>query len=1297
MAGLRLIDHEHAHGEAALPPPADTYAFPLSPAQAHMWAVDQQSPGSPVYNASFRWAVEGLLDVAVLERTFNEIIRRHEILRATFKLHDGAPVQLIAPSLQIRIGVTDLRALPEVERAAKVDVICQDEARRPFELSQAPLIRVGLLRTQERHHVLMLTLHHIVSDGWSIGLMMEELSQIYAAFAAGRASPLPEPSIQYGDYVLWREEQLASDAVGAQLAYWRQQLASYRRTVIRTDFPRPDRRTTSSAIVSTMLPTSLTEALKGLNQRHGSTMFITTLATCLMLLRWCSGRNDVAVGSPLAGRTQPELESLIGLFVNYVVFRADVTEDLSFVDFLQRVRETVWQAFANQDIPFERVTADLNCPDVPTGEPFYLINFVCQREYARASTFVFEFAGLRISTMPSKSQGALYDLNFFMVEREAGWRLSLEYNTDLYGETRANEMLDQFRALLHGIAANPDRRLSELRPSGSFPQPSDDAAKAPAPPSPAVAEPAPDQYRLPASLAQRRFWLLARLAPQSSALNMPACVRIRGPLAVDILARSLQLLVDRHETLRTTLAEIDGEVAQIVASRLAVPLAVSDVAGSDERRISDLVREEAQQRFDLAHGPLVRARLYRVQPNEHLLIVTLHHIIGDGWSQSIIQRELWAAYEALHQGQEPALAPLAIQYGDFAAWQADWLASDDMRASLRFWEEKLAGELPVLDFPAARAPARLPVARGAMETAVLPDDLILALKKRCASESATLFMATYACFAVLLARYTDQTDVLVGSPVANRRPETEPLIGPFAGPFALRLDLSGNPTLREILRRAADVTMDALAHTDLPFEILLERLKVRSVHGRNPLFQFYFLYQTAFLDARQAEDLTITPEPTFSVGTPFELQLALIERRTGVSAQLDYNPDMFDAAAIRQALGYFEQILRTLVAAPDTRLDAIAPPERPRAPRALRAAAAESRPHVAPRDTEERKLAAIWEKVLDLSPIGVRDDFFQCGGTSVLAAAVATEIERELGIKLELSTLIVAPTIEQLARTFRADAPSSHLIPFRTSGTQPPLFCVHGGGGHLLNYQELAGAMPADQPVYGLRAPEIDGAARSVTVEELAALYVNEIRAVQPHGPYLLCGHSFGGQVAYEIATQLTEQGEEIAALAILDTINWAYYRKLGWHDWAQFWTTFAMERVRRYTRRIRYGGLPEAFASAAFFVTKNIRSIAWKLNRLAFRIAHRPVPERMRDTILMFDALGRTYQPRPYAGPLLLLRAEGRDAEYRHNPTLGWERVASGPIAVRTVPGDHLTILTAPNVSRLVEQFVSYRGERRV
>ena len=396
-----LKEHRPAKSRAMPSAGGDLFAFPLSPAQEKMWLADRAQPGNPSYNASFRWRLDGPLDPDILERTFNEILRRHEILRATFSRNGENPVQLIAPSAHLRVQTRDLRPLTPEKRESEMDRLCAEEARRSIDIEKGPLVRVGLLRMEDQCYILMLTIHHLVCDGWSIGLIMEELQKIYAAFAEGRDSPLPELAIQYPDYVVWQRESLASAEIEQQLGYWKKKLGGYRRLEVLPDFAHAAGRTTNSAIVSMLLPRELTEALKEFSNKQGGTLFITSLAVCLALLRRYSGETDIAVGSPLAGRNRTDLESLVGLFVNHVVFRSDVAGDPTFPEFEAKVRDTVWEAFANQDVPFENVVKMVRCDQESQEEPFYLVNFICQREYARASTFVFEFAGIRMSTMPT--------------------------------------------------------------------------------------------------------------------------------------------------------------------------------------------------------------------------------------------------------------------------------------------------------------------------------------------------------------------------------------------------------------------------------------------------------------------------------------------------------------------------------------------------------------------------------------------------------------------------------------------------------------------------------------------------------------------------------------------------------------------------------------------------------------------------------------------------------------------------------------------------------------------------------
>lgn len=443
--------------------PTQRYAFfRLRRRKSEFGLLMSGTPVTPFIMHRFDGILLGPLDVGALERSFNEMARRHEILRATFARVKHEPVQIIAPTLAVHVPIVDLRSIPEQERTQEMERLCTEEATRSFDLRKGPLIRVGLLWMADQRHVLMLTLHHIICDGWSVGLIMEELEKLYCALVAGQPSPLPELPIQFGDYVVWRKNRIGNEAIRAELAYWKKQLAGYRRLEVKADFPKTGERATRSGIVSVLLPRSLSDGLKNLSNRQGGTLFITALAALVALLRRYTGKTDIAIGSPLAGRTQPELESLIGLFVNHVIFRVDMPRDPTFSELEKLVRETALEAFANQDVPFERVVAAI--PALAEGDDalFYPINFICQKEYARASTFVFEFSGIHMTTMPSKSQGALYELNFFMVERADGWRLSLEYNSDLFQATTAHGMLEDFRAMLEGAAADPAKRISEL-------------------------------------------------------------------------------------------------------------------------------------------------------------------------------------------------------------------------------------------------------------------------------------------------------------------------------------------------------------------------------------------------------------------------------------------------------------------------------------------------------------------------------------------------------------------------------------------------------------------------------------------------------------------------------------------------------------------------------------------------------------------------------------------------------------------------------------------------------------------
>lgn len=1273
-------------------PEDDVLAFPLSPAQRRIWIDNEQRPDNSAYNASFRWILEGSLDLSALQRCFNEIVARHEVLRATFGFVDGDVHQLVAPSLSLLIPVTDLRHLSESRRTTEIERMCAAEATRLFNLERGPLIRVGLLRADQSQYVLMLTLHHIICDGWSIGVMMRELRELYTAMAEKRAVELPPLPIQFPDYVVWSAERAEKERE-RELRYWTRKFEAYRPFKLAPDTQGLGERTKKGAIISRLLPKSTTDALKAFSERYGGTMFSTTFAACVAMLHRCTGVTDIAMWTPLAGRSQPELENLVGLFVNQTAIRVDLSDDPSLTRLAARVRDEVWEALAHQVVPFESVVEALPENDKPREEQFCSVNFVCQRAFGGAVNSEFDFPDVRVSPVPSKSSGALYDLNFFLVERAEGWRLSLEYSSDLYSAETADRLIDGFDSVLRMIVSSPDIKLSEhgtdLKETSSWLPESEDA-------STEVATSPEDSCEFSASVSQLRFWKLSRLRSDSAAFNMPSTVRVEGPLSVELLQESLVDLVERHESLRTTFRERDGELTQIISSEANCELYITDLREVSRQSgfdLDSLLSEEAQEVFDLERGPLARVRLFCLEAECHILIITVHHIISDGWSQSILQRELWAIYEALVGKRSHDLAPLPIQYADFAVWQNQWLESEEASRHLAYWMKSLVAPLPVLDFPTDHAPGQRQQVRGAIERLRLADGLVERLKERSRSANITMYMLTLGAFAVLLERYTGQQDLTIGSPSANRSSQTESVIGPFSGPLAIRLDLTGDPSLVDVLTRASDVAMDAFDHAVLPFESIMARLKMRSVRGRNPLFQFYFLYQSAFLQGREAGGLTIIPSPSISVGNPFELQLAIIERDGEVWLNAEYDQGLFESASIRGVLSYYQSILEKIAEAPNERISGLTPPYVPQRLNQIAPAPSRASEFLAPRNLAEAKLVAVWQRLFDLPRVGVRDDFFELGGHSLLAASLVAEIEREFGVKTDLSKLVVDRTIEQIAAVIAGGTDGTHssLVPLRTSGTKISLFCVHGGGGHVLAYEELAKALPHDQPVYGLASPELDGAEKAMTVPELARLYNSEIRRMQAAGPYRICGYSFGGIVAFEMAAQLIAEGEEVPVLVMLDTGNPGYYRNLPFKEWFRFAIVRACDRMKRYYRRVADRKADVAISSAFFFLRKNVRLQLWTIVQRAARLAHRPMPMQLRDNLTMFKAVSRSYRPKPISAQIILFRVEGRDPEYDLNKSLGWERVASKGVSVNYVPGDHLSFLHQPNVSKLAEQLKRY------
>jgi amino acid adenylation domain-containing protein len=434
--------------------------IPLSFAQQRLWFLDQLEPDSAAYSvpvAAFR--LGGRLDAAVLERSLNEIVRRHESLRTTFAIVDDYPAQIIAPTLQLRLPVVDLCELPATEREGEAQRLTDENASQPFDLTRGPLVRAILLELGEEEHAVLLMVHHIISDVWSRGIFIRELTILYQAFVAGKPSPLPELPIQYADFAIWQREWLQGAALEEQVSYWKAHLSGAPTVLeLPTDRPRPPLQVYSGGHQLLACPRALSEALKALSRQEDATLFMTLLAAFATLLYRYTGQDDVLVGLPIANRTRNELEGLIGLFANTLVLRADMRGNPNFRQLLQRVREAALGAYSHQDLPFEALVEKLQPARDLSRNPLFQVMFALHNVPTEAPAAT----GLAANQLDVNSGATQFELSFQVTETEEGLNEVWEYNTGLFDASTIERMTTHFHTLLEGIVVNPEQRLSDL-------------------------------------------------------------------------------------------------------------------------------------------------------------------------------------------------------------------------------------------------------------------------------------------------------------------------------------------------------------------------------------------------------------------------------------------------------------------------------------------------------------------------------------------------------------------------------------------------------------------------------------------------------------------------------------------------------------------------------------------------------------------------------------------------------------------------------------------------------------------
>jgi len=1208
-------------------PESEYTDFPCSVAQERFWLLDRLEPGNPAYNVAVRWRLEGQVSTPLLERAWHEILVRHEILRTRFLEVDGNPVQRVAAHAALKISEIELDGLAAEARAAEGDRIGLIEARAPFDLSTGPLIRVVLLRDSPQLATILVTTHQMVSDGWSIGVMAREMGSIYEALRAGRDPALPELRIQYGDYARWQLEWLRQRGTDAETHYWSRQLEGVKAFEVVPDRLRPAVPTTSGTIASLVLPRELTDRMHAVSAARGVTLFATAVsALCAMLARY-TGKSEVVIGTQVSERDQVELEPMIGQFVNSLILRNDLRGDPRFADLMQRASATITEALEQRHIPIEQLLGMVKAGRGGSSSPPISVNFIFQRTFIENRSY----GDFTLVDMPSLPAGAIYDLNFFMVERQDGWRFSCQYNTDQFEARTAERLLHYFQSVLRSAVDSPERRLSDLR----------------------LADPAEVQR------------LAARLTGPTVAHPQTQTVAAQFAARAALIPDSIAIVCGER---RFTFWQLEAQ-AQMLAQRLQAAGVGpgSRVAVALERSPELVVAILAVWKAGAAYVALEPGG---AEPLQGLIDASGASVVLTGASlANTVQApggvitDLGAATQA--GGSLPALtaaSPAAVwfarhEHGGQAAVEVahlgllNMLTGVQMRVGLNSADTVIA--LGASAPESAVVELLLPLLHGARVAIATAEEAgephrLAQLFRRARVRVVHAAPEVWPALLAALPRRRRFAKVLFKGGTLDPGLAAH-LLARGAELWSLQsyAETSGCVAVRPI-REPRDVRILGRPFANTHFRVLDERLQPPPVGAAGRLYVGGDGVAAGYLDGHDAAGRFLAAPVG---GTRLF--------RTGDWARVG-------------ADGFVEII------------DAEAGQPRPAAVAAVNRDAQKA-------DAElERQLLALWTELLGHDSIDPTANFFELGGHSLLAARMLARVEAQYGRRVTLTALFRAPSVRGLARLLRSEPREfdfRQMVRLQADGSKPPLIAINNTG----VYYTLAKRLGPDQPLTSLQVfdPSARRTALPGTLEEIAAEYVQLIRRVHPHGPYLLAGWCVAGALAFEIARQLVESGQRVSRLFLIDSWLPRYFARLPRWRRVLGYQTMRWQMTRHEWRKFMSG---QQTLGGFFNRLMTVRRIRWYMARLAGTAAvggetQLPAiaPQEYDQWLLQYlRSKTDSFEPQLYRGHITLFRSRHEPTGWLFDPLAGWGRYASEGVELVMIEGNHFTMFQEPGATHM-------------
>lgn len=1310
-----LVDFPNSEKEE--PTTGTVYAMPATPLQVRLWQITQNSGPDPAWNVAVRFRLSGPLDRENLERSLQFLTTRHEVLRTSLELHDGAVVERIAPRAILAVEWCDLRGLPEQEQAEEVQHLSLTHALQTLALDRAPMLGVRVLRLRHDEHLLLWSAHHTIFDGSSVGLLASDWMHCYGELLAGR-EPEPRNTLEYADYAVWLAAQRRTPAYEAHRNYWKQQLRGLKVPELPLFWRNLEPGAAPSVIHSTLLPRNLTDRITTVAQNNQATFFHGVLAAFAVLMRSYLQSPEVVVGTPLSGRDQAELEGIVGAFVNYLPLRLQVQGDTRYSELLGAARELVTDCFDHSQYRYEDMLADAQSDEKPIASEnnLFSVALIVQQDFVRP----IEAAGLALTAVPSVSAGALRPLTVFMVERADGWRLSCEVDNRTVSAAAGAALLEDFERLMIAVVGHPSELIAQLAARAGLTtlemsSSSADETAIEAAAAAHVVEMGGQRHpeRIPATEAQIRFWMLDRLHPGDTSFDLVIRLELNGRLNPDALRSAAEKLVKRNEILRTTLEEQDDKVWQVIHPCCDLDFSFQ-IAGEDGPE-----PPQDHSAFSLSVGPLFRIRLVQLGEERHWLTITLSHAIADGWSSGAYLEQLGQAYRECLSGTVDESRKVPRQFSMYAANERSLLAGPEKNRRLAWWEKHLEGTwlplaLPRDLTPVADRSAAKESAQAAMESIALAPGAVLSARRLARECNSTLFAVFGAAFQALLARYSGQGDVLFLTPFANRTEETESILGPLAIPVCITAHIAPETTFRQLVGNLSALSMDATENV-LPFSLVAPLLDMRVVGGHHALNQISFFHQRAFVHDMRWGALEVKNLPQVPSAGGSEWQLGVVERSEGITSEFLYDAGLYSQQTMSLVSRHYARLLSLAIMEPDAPISQlqIATPEelalqtsgQPLLPvtasilpnreihssvAAVSASPAEPSQLLAG-SRPEREMLRIWRQLFKTDALTAESNFFDLGGHSLLLARLQILVKKAFNVTLTVADVFRHPTLasltEWLQRTLAIEVVSQpfsqnpRVIPIQPLGHGRPVFVIS----QSMIFRTLAAELGVEQPVYALQMLDEDVVSEvdSDSFEQLASFYVRLIRGVQPHGPYRLAGWCVSGWIAYAVARQLEAQGEEIQLLMVMDAWAPGYWRKQPRIRRLLMQSVYRGQRFRWIARRLRGCTMAQRNAyvrgslhGMAAAVGKN--TTAWLHRRL-----HLPVQVRLTEEMRLSEQLeytaSRSYEAGPLRGNVLLFRSDEQPLGPLLAPEMGWSEVIGRPVQVQVLPGDHQQIFDLP------------------